>query len=370
MTRENDPTALLDLIRTSKRANAVHQLLREARAGMDTILSDARAAGRFSLARALNEMASGGLVSGLEAEVAQEAARAAGGKHDPHRAVFPWAVFSRDLTVASASGGGYLTSTDVGDVVDVLRPYSVTAASGLQVETGLTSSLTLPRVTAVPTAAWLSTEGTAATESQPTLGSVTIAPKMVGAYTEASRLLLKQAPVLADRMVRDQLLRVVGRSIDVAVLAGSGASGQPTGILNTPGIGTQAGASLTWAGVLNMLKTATTANATDSNIVYLATPAVREILQAREVVSTSGRFLWDADQIANRPARVTTDMPAATMLAGDFSTVLLALFGAGLTVEVNPYAQFAAGIVGFRCLVHADVGVLQPAAFVAATSVS
>lgn len=71
------------------------------------------------------------------------------------------------------------------------------------------------------------------------------------------------------------------------------------------------------------------ANVTDENIAFLSTPAVRELLEGREKATGGGKFVWDKDLVADRPASVTTDMPTATMICGDFSLVYVGIWGAG-----------------------------------------
>jgi HK97 family phage major capsid protein len=323
--------------------------------------------GAFSFRRMFAGMQAGHL-DGLEREVLEQSARDARENFDPQRVRVPWALFGRDLTAATANAGGYLVATDVGAAVDVLRPWSVTARAGLTFLEGLVGNLTLPRTTARVTAQWLATEATAATESQPTLGSIAMAPKFAAGYVEYSRQLDLQGPV--EQYVRNELLRTVGTLIDAAVINGTGNAGQPLGLLNTAGLGSQSGASLAWSGVLNMKETVATANGNDAATAFLTTPAVREILEAREMVATSGRFVWAADEMAGRPGFVSTDVPAATLIAGDFSRIVLALWGTGPVVEVNPYANFAAGIRGARLIVACDVAVTHATAFCVATSVT
>ena len=81
------------------------------------------------------------------------------------------------------------------------------------------------------TPAWLSTEGSQVPPSQTTLAQITITPKTVGAVVNFSRQLSLQAN--AESFVRRELLRTVATAIDLAVLNGSGAVGQPLGLLGT-----------------------------------------------------------------------------------------------------------------------------------------
>jgi HK97 family phage major capsid protein len=68
-------------------------------------------------------------------------------------------------------------------------------------------------------------------------------------------------------------------------------------------------------------------------------------------------------------AEVSTQMPAASMLFGDWSQIVVGEWGA-LELAMNPYANFPAGIVGFRAFVTVDVGVRQAAAFSYASGIT
>jgi hypothetical protein len=81
-------------------------------------------------------------------------------------------------------------------------------------------------------------------------------------------------------------------------------------------------------------------------------------------------MIWDGSQIAGKPAAVSTDVPAATLFVGDWSKCLVALWGAGLEVQVDPFTSFVSGAVQVRVVMHADVAFTKPAAFVRHTSVS
>lgn len=331
---------------------------------------------RHSPARVVHAVVTGEPIQGFEREVSEDLARAAGQAPDPFRPFLPWAVLraagmlhTRDLAVGTASVGGNLVGTQVPDVIDALFPFSLGARLGVNFAPVEGATVNLPRITANATVNWLANEQGTATESTPTMVGITLSPRAVGGYLEVSRQLLKQAPTLANRFVSQHMARVAGLAIDTAVLAGPGTGGEPRGILNTAGVGTQAGAALAYSGVLAMKQQAATANADDTRVAFIARPAVRQTLEGREVISTSGRFIWDNDRVAARPAYVSMAMPAATVIAGDFSTVWCPVWG-GIQIESNPYANFSAGIVGFRVLPYIDVGVTQPGAFSISTAVS
>lgn len=324
--------------------------------------------GAFSFARAVIGLADGHL-DGLERETFQESAKRAGMPFDPQRVFVPWSLMTRDLNTAGPGAGGYLVGTSTGEALDVLRPWSVTARAGIDSVENLRDNATLPRTASKVTGYWLSTETGQVTESQPALGSIALTPKSAGAFMEFSRNLSMQAA--AEAYCRRELLRTLGTVVDAAVIGGSGASGQPTGLLNTPGLGTQSGTSLAQAGVTHMKALVAAANAPDEGISFLGTPAVRELLETRERATGLG-FIWDNDLVASRPARVSTDVPAATLICGAWSEVLLALWGGGFVFEVNPYdpTGFKAGIIQARVLVSVDVAVKHADAFAVSSSIT
>jgi HK97 family phage major capsid protein len=305
-----------------------------------------------------------GSLNGENREALEEAARRDGIAFDPLR---PYVSF-RDLTVASAPGGGYLKGTDMQDVVDILRPWSVMARAGIQIELGLVGDQVVPRVSANTTPAWLPTEGTQITPSTPTLIQIPLTPHQVGAVLQYSRQFSKQAN--APRFAAMELLRTVGTAMDQAVLNGSGAAGQPSGLLQQS-IQTMSGTTLTGASANEMKQLSAEANAPDEGISFLGTPTVRLILENRERAAGSG-FVWDNDRIASRPGAVSTDVPTDTLLCGPWSLIYLGIWGQGLTLEINPFDQtgFKSGMIQARVIVACDVAVLHPSAFVSATGVS
>lgn len=323
---------------------------------------------RFSMAKAVSEMSQEQL-SGLERETLEETTRLAGKRFDRQRVEIPFALLTRDLTKGVAGAGGYLVSVENREAADILRPWSVTARAGVTVLDRLVGDQAAPKTTAKATPYWLATETSTITGSTPTIGQVAMTPKTAGALVAFSRQIAKQAN--AEMFVRRELLRTIGSAADQAVLNGSGASGQPTGITNTAGIGTQAGASLSHAGCCAMKRVVATANAPDEEIAFIGTPIVREVLETRERATGSG-FIWDNDRVASRTAYATTDMPASTLIAGAWSAILLGIWGDGITVEINPYdpTGFKSGSIQARVLLSCDVAVLYPAAFSVATSVN
>ena len=334
--------------------------------------TDDKPAPRFSLSRLVREMASErGLHDGYEREICSGAATISGESFDGHRCWVPFgALTTRDMTTASAANGGYIVGTGTAEPWDILRTYSVTAAAGLTIIPNLRENLLLPKVSAQMAGGWVQEDGTSQyTESQPTIGQVSMTPKLAATSVDYTHLFMRQVDQL-EPFLRQQLFGKVGQLVDAAVLAGSGSSGEPQGLINATGIGTQAGGSLDYADLVAMRSTVLTAGAREDRLRWIAPPAVQALLAARERVANGGRHLWDDTGVMGRPAHVSTLAPASTLIAGDFSQAVLAIWGSGLRLEVDPYSGFRTGKMTARVVLSCDVGFPQAGAFVVASSVS
>jgi HK97 family phage major capsid protein len=344
--------------------------VRRAKAALDLVeTGNAKPlSGQFSFARMLQTMSHGG-IDGFERETLEEVARMSGKSFDIMQPVVPYELLARDLTASVASAGGYLVDTNTLAAQDILRAYSVVGGLGVTVTAGLSANSSMPRTTTRSTPYWLNGESGTVTESTPALSMVAATPKTAGAFLEFSRN-FAQSPQ-AEGYVRKELLGTVGEAVDMAVLAGTGTAGQPLGITNTPGIGTTTGTSLAQAGVTEMKRKVSDANAPDTGIAFVGTPSIRELLEKRERATGLG-FIWDADKVASRPAAASTSVPTATLICAHWPSIHLLLWGAGFQFQVNPFdtTGFKAGIIQARVLVSCDVAATYPSAIVVASSIT
>jgi len=287
----------------------------------------------------------------------------------------PADIQRRDLTVAAPTGGGNIVATnlDASSFIDLLRARSRVAQLGATMLPGLVGNLSIPKLTGAATAYWLANEATGITESQQTIGQLALSPKNLGAYTELSRQLMLQSTPAAEALVMNDLAAVLALAIDLAALEGTGASGQPTGISATAGIGAVTGTTLGNAGVIEFQTDTATANALSPSSAYLTTPAVAGLLMQRQRFSGTDTPLWTGSvldgQVGGFSASTTTQMTAASMIFGDFSQVVIGEWGM-LEIALNPYANFTAAITGIRAIQSVDVGIRQAAAFSRSVSIT
>lgn len=287
----------------------------------------------------------------------------------------PADVLYRDLQVVNASAGGYLAGTKNVSFVDRLRNTSISYRLGAQAMPGQRENITIPRGNGGSTGTWLSTETSQAVESTPTFLQIASSPKTCSAYSEISQRLLQQGGPAGEAIITGVIADDLAVTVDGAVISGSRASGQPTGILNTSGIGTTSGSSLGYAGLLAAQKTVADANSilNPSALAYVTTPAVSELLKGRQRFTGTDSPLWRGalhdGEIEGVRSVASKQISSATLLYGDWSSVIIPEWGV-LAIEVNPFADFKSSVVGIRCLWSVDVIVQNPSSFVAITSIS
>lgn len=338
-----------------------------------------RETSRYSIVKAIRALLSNDWTgAGLEREASvafAEKAQQAGIQRQAEKSFFlPLEVQRRDLTVGTASAGGNLVATDLRpqDFIELLRAATVLKSLGARTLGGLVGNADITKQTGAATGYWLSTEATAITESQQTIGLLQLRPKVLGAYTELSRLLLQQSTPDADMLVMEDLAKVLGLALDAAGI-NTGGAGAPVGILGTGSIGAFTGTSLGLAALMDAQTDLATANALNPQCAFLTTPTVASLLAQRQRFASTDTPLWVGNilegTVLGFRATSSNQVPAATAIFGDFSQLIFAEWGV-LEIAANPYANFAAGITGIRAFLTADVGVRVPGAFTAASTIT
>jgi len=336
---------------------------------------------RFSLFRAIQATDQKNWTNaGFELECTREIAKRLGRNNvEPNRFFVPMEVqerqvpMKRDLTVGTTTAGGFLVETKNQSFIDVLRNRTVATRMGARTLSGLDGNVTIPRQTGAATAVWMANEASTLTESQQVFAQLALSPKTVGAYTEVSRQLMLQSSPAAEGIVTSDLAAVAAIAYDLAVLSGSGASGQPTGITNTAGIGSVTGTSIAYAGILEFQTDVAGANVMPVSGGYVTTPSVAALLMQRVKFTSTASPLWEGNvwdgSMSGFQAMTSLQMAAATMLFGDWSQVIIGEWGT-LEIEVNPYANFQSAITGIRAIVSMDCGLRYAGAFSLASSIT
>ena len=325
----------------------------------------------FSLVKAIRAMANPSdrraqEEAAFEFECSAEAARQYG--KDAQGIMLPADVLrtwgKRDLNTSDDST---LIAEDYrGDsFIDVLRNESSVMQAGATMLRGLQGNVVIPKKTAASSAGWIATEGNPAAESEFTAGSVTMSPKVIGAFTDATRLLLQQSSLDVENLIRDDLTKSIATAIDLGALTGSGSSGQPTGIANTTGINTTtfAAANPTWAEIVAMESAIANDNALSGSLGYICRPADFGTLKTTEKATGTAQFVVSPDNSMNGYNVVRSNqVTSGDFYFGNFADLLIGMYG-GLDITVDPYALSTSGGVRIVALQTVDVAVRHAVSF-------
>jgi HK97 family phage major capsid protein len=290
----------------------------------------------------------------------------------PHEVMVGDMIQHAARTLVAASGGASLVGTDhlAGSFIELLRARVVLQRMGVLTLTGLQGDVSIPRQTGPATGGWLATETSAATETDQSFDSLTLTPKNAYADTKFSRQLLLQANPSIEALVIADLIAVLARAIDLGGINGSGASGQPTGLLQTSGVGTVDGTSIGWAGVVEFETDVGESNADDlASLYWLMRPSVRGLMKTRNKDAGSGIFVMENNMMNGYPAEVTTQMPTSNLVFGAFSQIIMGFWGV-LDMLINPFLYANNRYVAIHSTQTTDVGVRHAAAFSKSTNVS
>ena len=325
----------------------------------------------YSLLRALNAASRGDWSgAGFEAEMNQEVALKRGkqpqGFYIPD---FAWRDYDpkmkRELTVGTnASGGFFAPSVQLADeFVEALRARMVLPGLGMRIMSGLNTKIQIPKISAGAAAAFVAESGDVADQTQ-TTAQITMVGRTLGARTDVSRLLLLESDPSIEQIVRDDLLAAVANKIEDVAIEG-GASNEPTGITQTSGIGSVAigtnGGAPTWAAVTNLVKEVEIDNAAinGDTLAFLTNPKVKsKMANTVRVASTDSHMIlndpytmlygYDIGITTNVPSDLTkgsTSGSCSALIFGDFSQLMMGVFGGGPDVLIDPYTNSASGNV-------------------------
>lgn len=317
---------------------------------------------RYSLIRAIKGVVDGG-IDGIEAEASREIekrfGRPAQGFYVPNDVL----NYKRDLTATGGDTGDYLVSTVNGEYVPALDAEPVVVKMGARVLSGLRSNVNLPKG-GTSTAYWVD-ENTAPTESTMTLGQLALSPNRIAAYSELSKQLISQSDLSVEAIVRDDLNRQLAIAIDKAAIQGTGSSNQPTGITvdASVNVGDAAGSAFTLAEVVDLETLIAADNALLGNLGYMMTPAVKGALKTTSVDSGSGRFIMEGSELNGYKAEASTQVPDNHLVFGDWTQLIVAEFGSGADIVVDPYSLATTGMIRLTVSRLADIGLRHPESF-------
>lgn len=278
------------------------------------------------------------------------------------------------LSAGTDTAGGHLIQTDLlsGSFIDVLRSVLAVAQLGATTLTGLEGPIAIPRKTSAAAAAILATEDADAAESAPAFDQVSMTPKTMAAYTEATRLLLLQSSIDVEALIRSDLAIAAAELLDTQSLYGSGTGGNATGIENQTGVAASPAtgtATPSWAQTVDQETALANAKGLRGNLGYLFGPTtLGHYKKTARFPGDGDRPILDVDGNAQNTLNGYRWALSHTVVNGDtffgnWADLIIGLWG-GLDLTVDPYTHSLKGRV--RIVMHNtfDIAVRHGTSFV------
>ncbi len=188
-------------------------------------------------------------------------------------------------------------------------------------------------------------ETTAAADTTPDVAGSSLTPVSLSTYATSSKRWALQTPggaqalqaIIATALRREAMLQIV---------EADGTSGSMLGLVNNADVASGSGTSLAWAGVCTAMEAIEGSTANDGSFAWVLTSGAAEILRQRERASSSGVIL-DAGRIGPYPAIIIGGSSANHAVLGRWSDLAVVEFGP-LELQINPFANFQASIIGVR----------------------
>ena len=338
--------------------------------------------------------------AGFAREVSQDIAKNSVTGGSSRSLFIPYSALNRATYVTSgATTGGNIVATDLraDDFIEALRNNTVMVGLGVQVLSGLVGDVAIPRRSGVASTGYLSSETTAISQAESTFDQISMTPKTLATMSKFSRNMLIQATPGIEQLVRNDLSEGINVGLDLGILNGTGSSGQPTGIMQTSGIGSVAmgtnGGAITVDALVDLETALMEDNAsvnadsisyvTNAKVMgaikklktsggeYLVNNNLQALGRGATPIAVNGYPLAMTNQVPSNLTKGSTSGSCSAVVLGDFSQAILGLFGGGVEITVGEDSDdFAKNLTSVKAVVAFDVAVRHAQSFAAILDVT
>jgi len=336
-----------------------------------------KAAEKFNLFAAVKDLAEGRQLTGVAAEMNQEARNEFRG-YASNTINVPSRFIEKRTDIDQATSA--IAGTAVAPYVDALRENSIYSQVGINMVTGLTGDYKIP-VVGKHSLAWASAENSSATDVGANFGKDTLTPYRLTGYVNISNELAIQNAGAQGAVMAD-LGRATASALDAALFSTATVSNAPTSLAATSGVGTFTEATYTanasiFSDLVEAEMTLADAEGLNGRLAYVgATNLINDLKKSASVASVAPAItqtLSPSQHIVNgypfhfTVAATSSAGVSGDFIFGDFSRVYMGEWG-GLSIFVDPYTN--AGDAQIRLVVHkyVDWSLVSGGAFVKATS--
>lgn len=297
---------------------------------------------------------------------------------------------SKDMSTTTDSAGGFIVPVQIMEnmIIPLLQKRITALSLGVQRLPLSGSPVQIPKITTAATAYWVA-ENASVTASDLAFGQLNMTPHAVASRVILSNRLINLSSPAAEQITRAQIAKDLGIAIDAAIYAGTGASGQPTGIVQTSGINTvtsfgSAAANAAYGKLIDMIQELSADNVELANCGWAmhstAFSALSKMIDAAGGFNMERRLFGAGPMngattllgykyaITNQLTTLTASSTSNSILFGDFSQCYLGEWGT-MVLRSSDVAgdSFAKMQTQILAAMEVDVGVAQPTAFCTST---
>lgn len=253
----------------------------------------------------------------------------------------------------AGEGGAPLIGTETQPLVAALE--KVIGVKGFRTIAGLTSNISIPVQSTRNVAYQTAHLRDAATTSNPAFTNVMLTPVKISGNTRIGKELIAQANDDVEAFIIDSLTKEIGYKVEDYLLGkvASGATGSVTYSALT---------AIDWADILAF--EASIGGYALEEPAYVMSPAARAALKGIAKAGTFPVFLCEDNMVNGYKVNVSGCVSNDNIYFGDWSKLLLGIWGQGLEIMVNPYTYAKEGDVEIVASICVDAAVTQGDAFV------
>ena len=332
---------------------------------------------RFSISKFLRQAMPGETMDGIEAEMAAEGKREfMEGIKGVAEGVFLPSALLRTYYYTNASeddyGKAFVEQTGL-TYIGKLRNATIGRRLGVRYLDGLQGNIAF--VTGGADAAWVAEEA-AASKQKPTYAKKVMAPKRLQVLQGVTYDLMHQSSKALDNLIMEDMVKAHAVALDAAIFAGSGSSGQPTGVLSASGVNSitidaSNGGPLTHDLLVQMETEVGIDNGLlDDTLAYVSNAKVQGKLKTIPQIAGYPYYLMNDGKVNGYPFFMSNGIPSnlgtgsafSAAIFGNWSEVLVGSWG-GMQLIVDPYTAKAEGVLEISAAAYHDVLVRTPQAF-------
>jgi len=359
----------------------------------------------YSILRAMRKRLNGDKIDGLEGEchahITKKSGREAKGLFVPTRALARGNRFM-GAALTTSTGTGSIRTTVSRNYIEALIAATVLRSLGVTFMGGLQGTFGIPRSSG-DQSYWAS-EGVAVTDGAITVDQVVLAPHTISARSDFTRQLIEQTSFNAEVFARETIFRTIAVGVEQGAIAGTGASGQPLGILNNTNCGlvtlatgasaatgavptNLTGSAMTWAAAVGLETLVSSANAVIDSGAYVTTKQALSYISGtpkasqgyftpsshggarkgatniKNWIAANGQMNgYNVATTGNIPSNNGSNSACTSMIFGNWSDLLIGEWGV-LDLLMDPYSLSTSGGLRVVGMQDVDIELRHPQSF-------